>query len=183
MKSFYYIIIFALLGCAFPDNPHKSVNLFQIRKGNNECDQRKFDPILNDRRLTFNFNFQEISLPIDSALQKLYGLSDGFSNHLKQSARLAFRVRLDSTIDIFAYWHIDGNFKSHWLSNIKKYEWVNASISIHSDCYSFRLNDVFYIVNSRHRFNWGIKYRLFPYYEDGDGKGSTGRIIILIEEK
>lgn len=190
MKKLIFLIpLIALLGCdqlekfAIPDHAFKNtVVLHVIEKGAHKSNSRGPSPVKGDG-VRFNFNFQEVCQPKDSAIQKLYGLSDAFSHHMQFSPRIGFRVKQDSTIDIFAFWHFDGKFAQQWLGTVNRYEWNYAAVEIEKDFYEFRLNEKVLRVNGRTKdWLWGFKYRLFPYYDDGEGQGATGRVAIAIEE-
>ncbi len=110
----YLLIILILSGCEFmhenfsiPDPRYRgTVILHTIHKGEKKSDQRSPRPVYG-QGVKFNFNFQQVCVPTDSSVQKLYGVSDAWSNHLEYSPRLGFRIRQDSSIDIFAFWHLD----------------------------------------------------------------------------
>lgn len=190
MKKLFIIPLIALLGCdqlekfALPDHAYKNtVVLHTIEKGAHKSNNRGPSPVNGDG-VKFNFNFQEVAIPKDSAIQKLYGLSDSFSHHLKYSPRIGFRVRQDSTIDIFAFWHMDGKFSQQYLGTVNLYDWHYAAVEIERDFYEFRFNEkVFRVYGRTKDWLWGFKYRLFPNYDDGEGNGAPGRTAIAIEEK
>ncbi len=181
----YIILLLLLSACdriALPDHRYKGTAVLHvIEKGAHESNERSYSPV-SGGGVKFNFNFQEAPLPLDSALQKIYGLSDSWSNHLKYSARLAFRVRKDSTVDIFAYWHMNSDIEQQWLGNINLYEWHYGAVEIERDIYEFRLDEKVFRIKRDNKSVWGAKYRLFPYYEDAEGKGAPERTAITIEE-
>lgn len=176
---------FILSGCenfALPDHRYKgTVILHTIEKGDHKSNNNG-PSLVNGDGVKFNFNFQEGCAPKDSAIQKLYGLSDAFKHHLKYSARFGFRVRQDSTIDIFAFIHSEGDFTQHYLATVALHEWNYAAIEIEKDFYEFRLNEKIVRMPREKNLRWGLKYRLFPFYDDGEGQGAPGRVSVAIEE-
>lgn len=186
----YISFLFLLIGCAdhdtffaVPQHRYKGVvTLHVIEKGAHKSNERSPSLVAGDG-VRFNFNFQEVCAPKDSAIQKLYGLSDSFSNHTNYSPRLGWRVRKDSTIDIFAFWHLDGKFAQKWIGNVSRYDWHYGAVEIERKFYEFRLDEKVIRIYGRDK-DWlkGLKYRLFPYYDDGEGGGAPGRVAIAIEE-
>ncbi len=188
MKQLTYLLLLALTGCNFvdrialPDHRYKGTAVLHvIEKGAKHSNERSPSPVNGDG-VKFNFNFQEVATQNDSSIHKIYGLSDAWSQHHKYSARMGFRVRQDSTIDVFAYFYNDGHFGYKWMGNVSRYEWHPGGVEIEKDFYEFRLDEkVLRVPRSKHML-WGIKYRLFPFYEDNENKGAPGRIAVMIEE-
>ncbi len=184
------LILFGLLllvGCsedfpfALPGKHYKGTAILHtIHTGAHKSDQR-VPTLVSGDGVKFNFNFQEVCKPVDSAIQKLYGLSDGL-NHMKNSARFGFVVKQDSSIDIFPFWHSDGNFHQQWMGTVHLYEWHYATVEIEKEFYEFQLDDKV-IRFPRLRNHMGpFDYRLFPFYDDGNGHGAPGPVRIMIEE-
>ena len=205
----YIPFLFLLIGCAdhdtffaVPHHRYKSVvTLHVIEKGAHKSNERSPSLIAGDG-VRFNFNFQEVCAPKDSAIQKLYGLSDSFSNHLKWSPRIGFRTRQDSTSDVFAFAHMDvdtveisvnngvrfkkatkNGFVDVWMGNVHLNDFRYGAVEIERDFYEFRFDDKVVRIYGRTK-SWlrGLKYRLFPYYDDGEGGGAPARSAIAIEE-
>jgi len=212
----YIPFLLLLIGCAdhdtffaLPNHRYKgTVYLHVIEKGAHKSNERTPSLVAGDG-VRFNFNFQEVCAPKDSAIQKLYGLSDSFSSHLKWSPRVSFRTRQDSTSDIFAFAHMDvdtveisvnngvkfkkatkNGFVDVWMGNVPLNEKIGddfvfryGACEIERDFYEFRFDDkVVRIYGRTKKWLWGLKYRLFPNYDDGEGGGAPGRVSIAIEE-
>lgn len=174
------LIIFFLTSCqVLPfDHPYKETYRgYEIHKGDNYSKNRGF---LSFNGHTLNFDFilfpNTIHIPKDSAIHKIYGFSDLSMNN---SMRIGWRVRQDSTIDLFAYWHKDGRFGDKWLSNTRADVENKAQLKVRDDKFIFTVNGNSYEIKGSIN---GLKHRLFPYYEDGKGMGAPHKMTFYIYE-
>jgi len=189
IRSIILVIFVTILTCCGDESPlafsgkryKGTAVLHVIEKGAHKSNERGPSLVAGDG-VRFNFNFQEVPLPIDSATQKMYGLSDSWSHHLRYSARFSFRVRNDSTVDLFAYLRIDGDIVEHWLGNVSLNEWHYGAVEIEKDFYEYRLDEKVFRFDRPNKSRLGPKYRNFTWYEDGKGGGAPGRVAIMIEE-
>lgn len=207
MKVILFVLFtFILFGCdtqfAIPDKRFKAGNATQytIFQGENYSNNRGPN-IHNGRTLIFDVMFETniIYTPKDSAYHKVYGLSDNFAHHLDNSARLAFKVYnpIDSLIYLYAYWYFDGILCAKivngklvkgqpiLISVVKPSEYNRIKIKIERDRYMFWVNDELkHIAEGRTKKGlWGIHYRNFFYFEDGEKEGAPHRMDLFIDER
>lgn len=160
------------------DHPYKGTYRgYVIEKGDNYCKDRGL-LTFNGHTLEFDFRFLSnvIHTPKDSAVHKVYGFSD-FDQ--KNSMRIGWRMRQDSTIDVFAYWHKNGKLGYKWLGNTVVEVENHATLKVREDYFIFEFQ------GRTHRMKGsinGIKHRLFPYFEDGKGKGAPHRMVFYVYE-
>jgi hypothetical protein len=69
------------------------------------------------------------------------------------------------------------------MGNVSRYDWHYGAVEIERKFYEFRLDEKVIRIYGRDK-DWlkGLKYRLFPYYDDGEGGGAPARSAIAIEE-
>lgn len=177
-----YLILFCLLGLMsceiLPfDHPYKETYRgYVIEKGDNHAKNRGV-LTFNGHTMKFDFRFfPNVIHTQDSAIHKLYGFSDLSQ---KNSMRIGWRVRQDETIDIFAYWHKDGKFGYKWLGNTVADVENHAELKIRDDHFVFEFEGREYRMKGEIH---GIKHRLFPYYEDGKGRGAPQKMTFYIYE-
>ncbi len=130
----------------------------------------------NKKELRYNIIFDSsccYKLP-DDDINKLFGFSIGF-NHMKNSIRFGWRNLYPSKeIEIFAFYHIDGQFKYRKICNIdidKQYTY-SCVIEKKDDYYFYSLTvfDGENILGSYKSYLFKLKskanfsYNLFPYF-------------------
>ncbi len=176
----YIFLLVVLAGCEILpfDHPYKDTYRdYEIKKGNNHASNRGL-LTFNGRTMKFKFIlfsncFYEAK---DSAIHKVYGFSDLTQ---KNSMRVGFRAKQDNTIDLFAYWHVDGKFGYQWLGNTELDVENHAELKVRDNRFIFEINGNTY--ERKGNIN-GLKHRLFPYFEDGKGRGAYHRMLFYIHE-
>ncbi len=185
MKSLLAILVLACACDHLPiDHPFKGTyNGYVIEKGDNHCGNLSLVPI-DSYELKFNARFigNVLHTPKDSAIHKLYGMSDYGSFHLNNSLRIGWRMRQDSTIDIFAYWWADGDLGTQWMGNTKVETEDLYELKIHKNEYVFMFNGKTFTAPRAKTWQVGPRYRLFPYIEDGQGHGAPHEMTFYIYE-
>lgn len=126
--------------------------------------------LFDGRHLLFQAQFFKncIYAPLDSSINKLYGFTDCNSLVHSNSVRFGWRVRADSTIDLFAYWYRDKKLGYHFLGNTKINTSDEYEIWAKQDEYYFRFNDVEFTTERTKECVHGIRERLFPYFGGTD---------------
>ncbi len=181
-----YLLLLVLMACdSLPFN-HPTIgtyNGYVIERGDNHSSGRNPGVVLGDK-LKFEFRIlgNAIHVPGDSAIQKLYGMSDYGSSHINNSLRIGWRMRQDSSVDVFAYWHVDGKFGYKYIGRTEVETPELCELEIREDWYIFRFHDIPYRCRRGKNLEMGPKYRLFPYFEDGNGHGAPHRMTFYIYE-
>jgi hypothetical protein len=157
---------------------------FKIKKGDHYTSSYVFKILLllynfiffRKKELQFDITFGPsclYKLPEDD-INKLFGFSIGH-NHMKNSIRFGWRNLYPSKqIEIFAFYHIDGQFKFRKICNVdigKTYVY-NCTIEKKDDHFFYFLNvyDGQNLVGSYKSYLFKIKskihfsYNLFPYF-------------------
>ena len=167
------------------DHPFKGTfNGYVIKRGHNHSNNLTFVPV-DSYELKFKVRFlgDVLHTPKDSAIHKVYGMSDYGSVHSNNSLRIGWRMRQDSTIDIFAYWYMDGKLGTKWIGGTTVEKEDVAELKITNDYYVFKFNDKTFSVKRTKNWQVGPRYRLFPYYEDGKGNGTPHEMTFYILEQ
>ena len=186
MPRRHLFLLLFIFGCdSLPiDHPFKGTfNGYVINKGDNNCDNLSLIPY-DGNSLKFRFRFlgDVLHTPKDSAIQKLYGMSDYGSFHHNNSVRIGWRMRQEGTIDIFAYYYVDGKMGYTFLGNVELETEFDVELKIHDDEYIFIFREKLIKVKRSKSLKIGPRYRLFPYYEDGKGRGAPREMTFYIYE-
>lgn len=138
--------------------------------------------LFDGRHLHFSAQFTKscIYVPSDSSINKLYGFTDCNSTVHENSVRFGWRVRSDSTIDLFAYWYLDSNLNYRYIGNTKLFTSDDYEIWAKQDEYYFRFNTKEIRSYRSKRCVHGVRERLFPYF-GGNGVAPHEMMILIYE--
>lgn len=164
MKYLWLIFLFA--GCNDFLNTWEG---YLIERGSHYSHRSGLPPgvanLFDGRHLTFQAMFFKNCIYVgDSAINKLYGFTDCNSTVHENSVRFGWRVRADSTIDIFAYHYIDGSRYWHFMGNTCPNKADDYEIWAKGHDYYFRFNEKEFITYRSKSCVHGIRERLFPYF-------------------
>ena len=188
MKKIIFLSLI-LSACQYLEHPFdhpikETYNGYTIKKGKNHSSYRQVWPF-KGHGMKFDFRFlgSVIHTPKDSSVHKLYGFSDN-THHSKNSIRLGWRMRQDSTIDLCTYIRIDGDLQpQRWIANINVEEEHTAQLRITDNSYIVIVDEKRVEIPGRtKKWLWGFKYRLYPYFEDGQGNGTPHDMTFYIYE-
>lgn len=180
------LLLFLLTSCNLMPFDHPiidSYNGYEIKKGNNHASNRIFIP--KDGNV---LNFDAIFFPSamydakDSAIHKLYGFTDVNSIVHKNSARIGWRCNNRGTIDIFAYYYVSGKLGYKYLGETLPDVENKYRIVASGNHYEFTMNERTIRVKRSKDSEKGVRTRLYPYFEDGKGKGAPHDMTFYIYE-
>lgn len=165
MRKFVWLI-FLFAGC------NDFLNVWEgyiIESGSHYSHRSGLPPrvanLFDGRHLTFQaIFFKNCIYAGDSAINKLYGFTDCNSTVHENSVRFGWRVRADSTIDIFAYHYIDGSRYWHFMGNTCPNKADDYEIWAKGHDYYFRFNEKEFVTYRSKSCVHGIRERLFPYF-------------------
>lgn len=178
-----WLCIVCLFGCSDFINAWDG---YVIPKGDHYSHRSGMPPrvvsLFDGRHLHFSAQFTEscIYVPSDSSINKLYGFTDCNSAVHQNSVRFGWRVRSDSTFDLFAYWYLDERLNWKYLGNTKIYTEDDYEIWAKGDEYSFRFNETRFTTLRTKQCVHGIRERLFPYF-GGDDVAPHEMLILVYE--
>lgn len=177
------LILFFLVGC---NDFLNTWDGYVIEEGAHYSHRDGMPPrvasLFDGRHMDFDASFTPscIYVPEDSSINKLYGFTDCNSLVHQNSARFGWRVRADSSIDLYAYWYMSGMRGDHYMGNTKVNNVDQYEIWALQDYYYFRFNDKEYTTYRSKRCVHGVRERLFPYF--GGTPVAPHRMIIRILE-
>lgn len=177
------LILFFLIGC---NDFLNTWDGYVIEKGAHYSHRDGMPPrvvsLFDGRHLLFDAQFDKSCIyePLDSSINKLYGFTDCNSQVHSNSVRFGWRVRADSSIDLLAYWYLNGIMSNHYMGNTKPDRVDNYEIWALQDAYYFRFNEKEFSTYRSKRCVHGIRERLFPYF--GGTPVAPHRMIIRILE-
>ena len=178
-----WLCLIFLLGCSDFLNTWDG---YLIPKGDHYSHRSGMGPrivsLFDGRHLHFSVQFTKSCIYVrpDSAINKLYGFTDCNSTVHENSARFGWRVRPDSSIDLFAYWYLDSRMNWKWLGNTKIFIANDYEIWAKGDEYYFRFNEREFRTYRSKRCVHGIRERLFPYF-GGNGTAPQDILILIYE--
>lgn len=150
------------------------MEFYIIREGNHHADESGIS-LTFKKKLNFVARFNETlyNLGKQEDISKLYGFSDCWSHHHKNSARIGWRWDIEQKrVDLFAYVYTDGNRSFQYITSIKVNELFECKIEIERNLYRFT---VLGFIDNRHweesvsiirrsSSTFSLRYRLFPYF-------------------
>lgn len=160
-------LVFLFLGCNDYLNTWEG---YIIEKGDHYSHRSGMPPrvvsLFDGRHLLFQAQFFKSCIydSPDSSINKLYGFTDCNSVVHSNSCRFGWRVRSDSTFDIFAYWYNDGRLGWYFLGNTRAETSDTYEIWAKQDEYYFRFNEKIFTTFRSKECVHGIRERLFPYF-------------------
>lgn len=187
-KYILYLIVFLFLGCTdFLD----TWDGYEIKKGENFSHRsgmpRRIIGLQDGRHMRFdayftNSNLYDIAeMGVDKYdINKLYGFTDVNSPVDDNSTRIGWRHDGNGKIEIFAYWHRDGDFGFEKLGETSPYEKDEYELWAKNDTYYYRFNNVEFSTKRSVKAEHGLRVRLWPYF-GGDADCPNDMIIFIHE--
>lgn len=132
--------------------------------------------------MSFDARFTKSCLytPKDDDINKLYGFTDCNSNVHDNSVRFGWRHNGSGTIEIFAYWYVDGLRGFSKMGETTPDATDQYEIWARDDKYTFRFNGTEFSVRRTKNCEKGLRIRLFPYF--GGNERAPDNIVIFIYE-
>lgn len=105
-----------------------------------------------------------LSKQVFTDINKLYGFCDVNSWVNDNSTRIGWRHNGNGKIEIFAYWHRDGNFGYHKLGETDPYTKDQYELWARNGYYYYRFNDVEFKTERSIDAEHGVRVRLWFYF-------------------
>ena len=188
------LILLTLSSCIFEQGFKHNVTPFTVEKGDHKFKEDKVGiritkPSFKTKgssRIFVSFDestfYDKGLLGKDSMdINKLYGLSDCYANHLKNSARFGWRPIDSGLMEIFAYVYADGHRIIESMGTVTPYEQAYYQLDVKGDYYDFLFKGHQVSIKRVKNCNHGVYYRLFPYF--GGNMGAPNQMRIWLYEE
>lgn len=161
------------------------MKFFTIDKGRHRPSKRKLGLTFNEMikyRVRFNYTaiYKTAWEGNQGDINKLFGVSDQWSHHHKNSARFGWRYVLNGGLEIFAYLYVDGIRITKYICTIGIDRPIEFTIHMDKEGYSFIVkdrNNTYTVGHKRKRCTISLKYLLGLYF----GGNETAPQTITVE--